>query len=502
MAETSPLQISKVVLINLPEEGQCADFYTPKYAIDDFSVYPPLGLLYVATVAKKHYPVEIMDVVARRYGIEETVREVVSRNPTVLGISSTTFRIYPMAEIIRGVKERLPDVVIVVGGPHTSLYPAETLNLHGVDYVIVGDGEKSFKMLLDALSSGDRDALRRITGIVYREDGSIVQVRPDRSASVEGLPIPDWGLLDYAYYYTAADKSEQTVTMISSRGCPFKCNFCDVMEKNYRWRPANDIVDEMEHIVKHFSNPVIHVFDDTFNILRGRVFEICDEIKKRGLKIKWTTRARCHPLDEEMVVAMKEAGLKRIHFGLESGSEVTLKNIKKGITKSQIISAFNVCKKHKIETLAYFIVGFDWETKKDINATIEFIREIRPNFIMANTLYPAAKTEIYNDLLSSGKIKTDLWQEFAERPVPNFILPKWQNKATRNYLKRKLDEIYLTFYLSPYFVFNNVKSDATAGFSLTGLLFKVNLARLILQSYLTSLASEKLSLSGERNEMR
>lgn len=502
MTAKNPLTISKVVLINLPEEGQCADFYTPRYAIDDFSVYPPLGLLYVATVARDYYPVEIMDVVAKQYGIEDTAREVISRAPTVLGISSTTFRIYPMAEIIRRVKAELPDVIVVIGGPHTSLYPVETLNLHGVDYVIVGDGEKSFKQLLDALSSGEREELKKITGLVFRDNGSIVQTPANRSASVDGLPIPAWGLLDYAYYYTAADKSEQTVTMISSRGCPFKCNFCDVMEKNYRWRPATDIVDEMEHITKHFANPVIHVFDDTFNIIRSRVFEVCDEIKKRGLKIKWTTRARCHPLDEEMILAMKEAGLKRIHFGLESGSEVTLKNIKKGITKSQIINAFNVCKKHKIETLAYFIVGFDWETKKDINDTISFIREIRPDFIMANTLYPAAKTEIYNDLLSSGKIKTDLWQEFAEKPTPDFILPKWQNKATRNYLKRKLDEIYLTFYLSPYFVLNNVKSDAAAGFSFSGLFFKVNLARLILQSYLTSLATEKISFSNERNEMR
>ena len=297
MSSKIPLNISRVLLINLPEEGQCSDFYTPKYAIDDFSVYPPLGLLYVATVSKAHYPVEIMDVVALRYGIKETADEVVRRRPTVLGISCTTFRVYPMAEIIRLVKAKLPDLIVVVGGPHTSLYPAETLSLPGVDYVIVGDGEYNFRKLLDALSTGRNDQFKSIPGLVFRDEKGLQQIPPDSGASVENLPIPDWTLLDYEYYYTAADKSEQTVTMISSRGCPFRCIFCDVQEKTYRWRPASDVVDEMEHIVNSFPNPVIHVFDDTFNIIRDRVLGICTDPpgsrdRRRRRDRRWATAER------------------------------------------------------------------------------------------------------------------------------------------------------------------------------------------------------------------
>lgn len=503
MFAKNPLNISKVLLINLPEEGQCADFYTPKYAIDVFSVSPPLGLLYVATVAKEYYPVEVMDVVALRYGIKETVNEILRRSPTVLGISCTTFRIYPMAEIVRCVKAQLPNAIVVVGGPHCALYPVETVNLPGVDYVIVGDGEYSFKKLLDVISSGRQEELKNIPGLVFCYDGNIIQNPPDRTMPVDNLVIPDWSMLDYKYYYTSADQqNEQTVTMVSSRGCPFRCNFCDVMEKTYRARSAKAVVDEMESIISTFPNPVIHVFDDTFNIIRDRVLQICNEIKRRNLKITWTTRARAHPFDEEMIVAMKEVGLKRIHFGVESGSDITLKKIKKGITKRQIENAFVLCNKYNIDVLAYFIIGFNWETKKDINDTISFIKKIRPTFIMANTLYPAARTEIYTDLLKSRKIKQDFWREFTANPTPNFILPKWQNRATRNYLKRKLDEIYLRFYLSPSFVFRNVKSDTKAGFSFAALFFKVKLAFLLTKSYLANLLIEKINLGSEENEIR
>lgn len=491
----------KVLLTNLPADGQCADFYTPRYAIDSFSVYPPLGLLYVATAIQDSYPVEILDTVAKNLSIDATAEEIVRKAPTVLGISSQTFRLYPMVEIIRKVKDRLPDVTVVIGGPHTSIYPVETLQLPGVDYVIVGDGEIPFKKLIDIIAGKDASGLSRVPGLVYRDGDKIVQNDKCYDESIDAIAIPDRSLLDYQCYYTAADEKEQVVTMISSRGCPFQCIFCDVQEKKYRYRSAKNVVDEMEMISRTFANPVIHVFDDTFNLIRQRVMDICSEIRARGLKIKWTTRARVHPFDEEMVRAMKEAGLKRAHFGVESGSEITLQKIKKGVTKEQIIKAFNLCRKYDIDTLAYFIIGFDWETKKDINETVAFTKELSVDYIMANTLYPAAKTDVYEELLNAGKISRDFWKEFATRPVRDFVLPQYRNKKTQSYLKRKMDEIYLTFYLSPRFVLKNVNSpEKSEKFSLRKLLFKAKLAFLIIRSYLAHCIEELLQWRG-KNEI-
>ena len=485
--------IEKVLLINLPTDGQCQDFYTPKYAVNSFSTYPPLGLLYLATSIKSSYQTEVMDTVALNYSIEKTVNEIIKKAPDVLGISCQTFRLYPMAEIIRQVKSRLPKIVTIVGGPHTSIYPVETMNIPGVDYVITGDGEESLKQLLDALSSNNQDKLNEISGLVFKKENHIIQNPIEYNINIDNIKVPDRSLLDYRHYFTSADEAAQVVTMISSRGCPFRCIFCDVQEKKYRWRSAKSVVDEMEYIANTFENPIIHVFDDTFNLLKDRVLEICREIQKRNLKVNWTTRARIHPFDEEMAAALKQAGLKRIHFGVESGSEVTLKNIRKGIKKEQIVKTFELSKKYNIDTLAYFIIGFDWETRKDINQTISFIKDIRPDYIMANVLYPAAKTEIYEDLLKENKIRNDFWQEFVENPTRNFSFPEYRNQKTQRYLNRKLDEIYLNFYLSPKFVINNLKSQ--------DFIFKVKLAFLIIYSYLTNLISE-ISLFNEENEIK
>lgn len=503
MKDLKKADIRNILLVNLPAEGQCADFYTPQYAIDSFSVYPPLGLLYVATGVRDGYAVEVMDVVAKNCNIKQTVNEIVRRSPAVLGISSQTFRVYPLAEIARLVKSALPETIVVIGGPHTSLYPVETLDLPGVDHVIVGDGDKSFRKLVDALAKGDADEFKKVPGLVYKDDGKVVQNPNDYSISLDDMPMPDRSLLDYRYYYTAADGSEQVVTMISSRGCPFKCVFCDVQEKKYRYRSAKNVVDEMEEIARNFSNPMISIMDDTFNLLKDRVLDICSEIKKRNLKIKWATRARAHPFDEEMVIAMKDAGLERIHFGVESGSEITLDKIRKGISKEQIVKAFELCHKYGVDSLAYFIIGFDWETKKDINETISFIRQIKPNFVMVTTLYPAAGSKIYSDLISRGASGKDFWQEMAKRPVKDFRLPQYRNPKTQKYLNRKLDETYLTFYLSPSFVIKNLTSKKKGNkkaFSASEFLFRVKLSLLVTGSYLKNLFSE-LAEFKSRNEI-
>ena len=499
------MRINKVLLINLPDEGQCTGNYTPDYAIGSFSVYPPLGLLYIATAVKDFYPVEILDVTAQKFSINNTIEEIIERSPTVLGISCQTLRLYPMVKIIEEVKSRLPEIVVVIGGPHTTIYPIETINLLGVDYVIIGDGEHPFKVLLDSLDTGSVDNLTDLAGLCFKNNDNKIILNSPNYQTINNLEIHDRSLLDYKYYYTAADREEQVVTMISSRGCPFKCIFCDIQEKKYRARNAKNIVDEMEQIIKTFNNPMIHVFDDNFNFSRRRVFEICSEIQNRKLKVKWTTRARVSPLDEDMVSVMAEAGLRRIHFGVESGSKVSLKKMKKGITRKQIIDAFKICNKYNIDILAYFIIGFSWEKEEDINETIKFIKELRPKYIFVNILFPSPKTEIYKSFLEEGKIDKDYWQEFTEKPIRNFKLPQYLNKRSQQYLKRKLDQIYLNFYLSPKFVLDRLKynyGNNSRKFYIHQLFFNIRLAFLILKSYIVSFLKEFILIGGGENEFK
>ena len=480
------ININKVILISLPTEGQSGDYYSPEYAVDDFAVYPPLGLLYVGTSIEEHYNTELLDPVAKKLNIDDTVSFLKEKKPTVLGISCQSYRIYPCAEIIKRIKLELPELIVFVGGPHTTAYPYETFNLPGVDYVVVGDGDFSVKMLLDALTNGDEDELSKVPGLIYDSNGKIKCNEQSNEKDLDKIPFPNRDLLDYRDYYTAADGASEVITMISSRGCPFKCVYCDVLEKKFRFRSPKNVVDEMEIIANKYKDPVIHIFDDTFNLSRRRVINICNEIIERGVKIKWTTRARVHPFDEEMAYLMAKSGLKRAHFGVESGSEKSLKMIKKGINIKQITDAFNICKKYKIESLAYFIIGFDWETEKEIQETVNFTRKINPDFVMAFMLHPLAKTTVYQEIIDKGIYSGDLWQEQAKNPVPEFRLPPHRSAKIRKYLRRKVDEIYIGFYLKPSFIISQLadkKSRKQGGLKISELLFKVKLSFLMIKSW-------------------
>ena len=217
-----PIEIKKVLVASLPEDGQSGDYYTPEYAMNDFSVYPPLGVLYVATGIEGHYPVEALDPVAKRLNIEQTVAAILRSAPTVLGLSCQTYRIFPCAEIVKRVKAAQPEIITVVGGAHTTAYPMETAALPGVDYVVVGDGDTSLKLLLDALQSGDEKKLDEVPGLIFKSDGALKQNPVANNTNLDSIPIPNRDLLDMKDYYTAADGASEIITMISSRGCPFR----------------------------------------------------------------------------------------------------------------------------------------------------------------------------------------------------------------------------------------------------------------------------------------
>lgn len=497
----NPKKIDKVVLISLPDEGKVADYFTPKYAIESLINYPPLGLLYVATGIKDHYPVVLIDALAKKLGIEGTVKAIIEQEPGVLGISCQTFYVYPMLAIMEQVKKALPNITIIVGGPHIMAYPEETLELEPVDYCIEGDGDFSFKKLLDCINNNNKEGLKDVAGLIYYNDNGDTEKNPPDNLNLDDVPFPDRDLLGDHKYYTAADGDEQLVTMVSSRGCPFKCVYCDVLEKKYRTRSPKNIADEMEYIAKKYNNPIIHVFDDTFNLWKKRVMEICEEITSRKIKVRWTSRTRTRPLDEEMVVAMKDAGVVRLHFGVESGSELTLRKIKKGLVKKDILKAFELCEKYDIQSLAYFIIGFDWEAKHEINETIDFVRNIRPTYIWVNMLYPLGKTESYRQVLESGRLEEDFWTNYSKNPARNAKMPDFLDKKSKIYLKRKMDEMFINFYLSPKFIFRSFLKKNNYGGTEASLYFKINMAIMVLYSYINHYIQEILT-TGENEFLK
>jgi len=193
----------------------------------------------------------------------------------------------------------------------------------------------------------------------------------------------------------------------------------------------------------------IFLYDDTFTIRRQRIFEIRDEIKRRGLDVQWDVRARANTLDDEVVAAMKEAGVTRIHIGVESGSSRILEVMKKGITVEQAHNAFDLCRKYGITSLSYFMLGNPTETAQDVDMTMQFIRKCRADYAHISITTPFPGTELYRMGMEKGIFKRDYWRDFSACPDEHFQPPAWTENFTQQQLEDMRQHAYRIFYSRP-----------------------------------------------------
>jgi len=376
----------------------------------------------------------------------------------VVGITAMTFTlidVFKTAEIIKKVDQ---NIKIVLGGPHVNIYPTETMNNKNIDFLVLGEGEAPFKELLDNLD--DIEQLKQIKGLVFRDDDSIVINTGVRNLimDLDSVPHPKRDLLPYKKYYSIIAKKNPTTTMFTSRGCPYRCIFCDRphLGKIFRARSAENVVSEMIEI-KKMGIKEIFIYDDTFTIDRSRVVKICELILNKNIKLNWDIRARVNTIDEDLLKLMKLAGCERIHYGVEAGTKKILKILRKDITVEQVRTAFKLTKKVGIETAGYFMIGSPNETMADIKETINLAKEIFPDYIHFSVLTPFPATELYFRGLQEGVIKNDYWREFALNPRIEFKPPAWEENFKRDELIKILIKVYREYYLSPKYIWKRIK---------------------------------------------
>ena len=236
---------------------------------------------------------------------------------------------------------------------------------------------------------------------------------------------------------------------MSSRGCPYRCKFCykPLDSRSYRMRSAENLIKEIEQCYK-MGIREIFFFDDNFSVSPTRVEEICDEIIKRKLKISWSFRGRVNTINYPMLKKCKKAGCHRIHFGVETGTDEGLKKIKKDTTTEMIRSAFRLCKKAGITTVANFMIGLPWETKEDMFQTVKFANEINTDYAEFQVLTVLPKTELYTEMIHEG-LFNDFWGEFAKNPTSNFKLRTCNRHYTRDELFDLLEQCMKKFYFKP-----------------------------------------------------
>ncbi len=442
----------KICLINVPNTYELVG-NDPVIIKEQQGVYPPLGILYIAASLRDtgRYEVTVIDAQADELSHAEVGQRVAEIKPDLVGLTAMTFTLIDCKLVMQEIRKRL-SVPIVVGGPHTAIFPMETFDPHGLnaDYVVVGEGEVTLDTLAQDISTGKVNSSMSEARRVYRQEKFIEDLDQLPFAAREMTPIHK--------YYSILSEETPSTTMFSSRGCPFSCEYCDrpALGKGFRAQTANRVVDEMEHCERVLNIKDIFFYDDTFSVSMKRVQQICDEYNRRHLTIKWDVRTRVNVVNEELLKAMRSANCTRIHFGVESGSPRVVREINKGISIAQVEKAFDLCKKYNIKTLAYFMMGNPTETMEDVKETLALSRRIKPDYMQMTILSPFPATEAYVRARKEGVIHGDPWRDYARAINDDFRPPLNDQIYTRQELEKNLRWFYRNFYLMPDFVMDRI----------------------------------------------
>jgi anaerobic magnesium-protoporphyrin IX monomethyl ester cyclase len=368
--------------------------------------FPPLGLGYIASyLQKQNIKVDLVD--CTFLGEKEALERVRRTNPDVIGIYS----MYSMKEKSLELAERLRQdcELLVAGGPLPTTSPTEFLNYF--DVVAIGEGEETMFEIVKQ-EDGDRD-LSKVEGIVYKKNGEPKFTAPRGFIEdLDSVPFPAREFFDnHAYQRYYSRKFGYTITsLMTSRGCPFNCDFCSrpVFGNKFRTRSATNIVDEVKEVVK-LGYERIWFADDCFTLKRNRLLRICDEIIRRRIKVDWECLSRVDTVDKEVIDRMKKAGCVRVFFGIESGNDAVLSLMKKRITTGRARQAVIATKKSGIEVGAFFIVGYPGETSETIHDTVNFASALPLDYLSFTMPYPIPGTPLYDRV--KNRIISNEWEE-------------------------------------------------------------------------------------------
>ena len=362
------IQMKQVILIN-PQPVVLKDLFAERIMFTN----PALGLGYLASAIRdKGFSVDIIDMGPQKLLLKDILKQVEDNQTKVIGISSFITNHGNGIKIAKYIKDRCPNVKIVMGGPQASFIPEEVLSSGCIDVVSMFEGEITFPELVDAFIN--EKPIDNILGISYIKDGKIftTSARPVVE-NLDELSYPAWDLFKL-------DKYSMPGIILTGRGCPYKCIFCAasaVSGARYRIRSTKNVVDEIEYLNKEYNISYFFFADDTFTADEEHCIDICREIRKRGLEIKWEAEARADTVNDHVASEMVKAGCKHVLIGAESGDNNILKTIGKNITTDTIEKAVKTFLAHGITVICSFILGNPEDTKETIDKTIEFTIKIK-----------------------------------------------------------------------------------------------------------------------------
>lgn len=421
------------------------------YGVNEATEQPPLGIAYLAAILEKNgFICEVLDANFLGYTEAQTVAAVKRSGADVVGLSLYAFNFKSGLSLAGSVKAVLPDTVVIAGGAHSSALGSKVLEkCRSVDAVIIGEGETAILEIMKNLKSR-AEPFKSVDGAVYRSNDSIVSnnIRAPIE-DLDELPFPAFHLYPDLSRYQRRAAASPAVPILTSRGCPFECVFCSkcVFGRDVRYRSADNVIAEIDYMVGRFGARQIDIVDDNFITDKQRAANILVKLCERPyrLAINLQSGVSATLVDPEMLKLMKDAGVYRIAFGVESGNEDILCRIKKRQKLDDIMRAVGLAKKNGIRADAFFMIGLPGESEATMQDTIDFAKRLDPHTANFHMVVPFPGTELYDTIKRSGRLLRPTEDGIASGynfPEAFYELEGLTKDAIEKYYKKAYREFY------------------------------------------------------------
>jgi anaerobic magnesium-protoporphyrin IX monomethyl ester cyclase len=425
---------------------------------------PPIGLLHLASFIRAHQHVpQVVDMEATKEPLHEAINRVLSSAPDVVGISAKTINVLNAGKIAEGLRVAGFEGPIVLGGAHVTAVPEETLGrFHSIDVGVIGEGEITFLELIDRFQ--EESSLEGVEGIAWRKGAGQVVVNPPRALieDLDILPLPAWDLLvgfPAAYPHNALEtKRLPAASIMTSRGCPFQCTFCDraIFGSKVRQHSAEYSLRMVRQLRDEYGVRDLMILDDNFLLDKRKLFTICEAMIEEKMSLSWYCQGHAKLMTEDLLRKIKEAGCWFVEMGIESGSDRILKLIKKGTTKSEIAQAVKRARVAGLKVKGNFIFGFPTETLETLEETTRFATSIGLSYFQQNflTIWPGCELALNAE--QYGSVEAD-WGRLAHQRVtfvPHGLTERELIQASKNAFRR--------FYMRPAVALQILMQAATS----------------------------------------
>ncbi|MBX2999799.1 MAG: radical SAM protein [Caldilineaceae bacterium] len=438
-----------------------------------------LGLAYLAAVSERRGDeVVIFDADVERQPISEFIQEF---RPHIVGITANTPQVKQAWRTAKAIKE-VHDCPIVLGGPHVSVLPEESCEKPYVDIVVRGEGEEGWIEICDLLEAylkdqpsysteafmhAENEVFRNCLGITYKTSDGQIHNNPDRTpiANLDSLPWPAYHLFKmdrYTNLQPATDHVDgaRSFSIMTSRGCPYRCTFCSqsIMPIKWRSRSPENVLAEWRHLVEDMGAQEIGVLDDSANIRVKRLEELAHLLIENKLNhVPWifVNGIRANLASKELLTLLQSAGLKRVAFGVETGDEDILMTIDKKVDHDTIRQAFKNAKEINLETIAFMIIGLPGETRETMQRTIDFAIELDPIIANFSMMTPYPGTKVYEIVKRQGRFLINDWEDYV------FFDQKARyemGEMTAELVEEMYRKAYRQFYLRPSPIIRRLKT--------------------------------------------